>query len=167
MLLVFHEIFANQFPSNVLQREEKFNNEPKNILNDTDYGSFGRGENIGALVQSIMSPLSSCPNIYGNANKKQINAAQNYSEDTDKSVSLIASVTNLLERKDLSQIPNPRKILQSSLDKHTSSSNLISVVSPLVPNENQVDSLHQKDSLPTLKFLLTDILIGYLANQSG
>ena len=129
-----------QFPSNALQKEQKFNNEPKNIINDTDYGSFGRGENIGALVQSIMSPLSSCPNIYGNASKKQINASQNHPDDTNKSVSLITSVTNLLERKDLSQIPNPRKILQSSLDKHTSSNNLISVVSPLVPNENQVDT---------------------------
>merc|ERR1719510_1152612 len=96
-----------------------------------------------------MSPLSSCPNIYGNANKKRINARQNNPDDTDKSVSLITSVTNLLERKDLSQIPNPRKILQSSLDKHTSSSNLISVVSPLVPNENQVDSLHQEDTQAT------------------
>ena len=59
---------------------------------------------------SVMSPLSSCPNIYGNVVKKQINFKHAPDEDVSKSISLVASDLHLCEEKGQKELlPNLKR----------------------------------------------------------
>ena len=57
----------------------------------------------------VMSPLSSCPNIYGKVMKKQSTFVQTPTDDVGKSISLIASKVHLFESQSEKELSNPRK----------------------------------------------------------
>ena len=60
-------------------------------------------------IKSVMSPLSSCPNIYGNvAKNKQPNLKMSPTEDVSKSISLLTTELHMLEGQGQNEIPTPR-----------------------------------------------------------
>ena len=124
-------------PLNIAMKQE-IGDQPKSILHESNYSCLQNEENQyipSVPKKSVMSPLSSCPNIYGNVTKKQPNFKENHIDEVSKSISLIASELHLLEGKQQYEVSNPRN--KGSSDKTTTTCNLVPVVSPLVQDNNK------------------------------
>ena len=84
---------------------------------------------------SVMSPLSSCPNIYGKVMKKQSTFVQTPTDDVSQSISLIASKVHLFESQSEKELSNPKK--KNHLDDIMTPCILKPVVSALAQNQNK------------------------------
>jgi hypothetical protein len=83
------------------------------IFNESNHSCLENEQNRflpNVSKTSIMSPLSSCPNIYGNvAKNKQPNHKKSPSEDVSKSISLLTTEFHILEGQGQNEILAPRK----------------------------------------------------------
>ena len=108
-------------------------------LNNGNYCNLENDEKVRynpkVKSESVMSPLSSCPNIYGKVMKKQSSLQQTPTDDVSQSISLIASKVHLFESQSEKELSNPRK--KNHLDDIMTPCILKPMVSALARPPNQ------------------------------
>ena len=99
-------------------KKQRSHSERHTIVNEMNLTSPENNEsqNVQSVVSKkhIMSPLSSCPNIYGNVRKKDHVTNKPLEEENEKPISLISSELHLFETESQGQneVSNHRKILK-------------------------------------------------------
>ena len=121
--------------------------QPTYRFDDGNGNNFEKDEEIRykpkITSNSVMSPLSSCPNIYGKVMKKQSNFVQTPTEDVSQSISLIASKVHLFESQSEKELSNSRK--KNHLNDIMTPCILKPMVSALAQNPNKCYKSDEKN----------------------